>query len=152
MEILVAVLILVAAAGTVVPILPGALLAGGAIGVWAVANEVWWLAVLAAVLTTVAVVLKLVIPARTARDSASSAALAMGAVLGVLGMVYIPVVGLPLGFLAGVLLAELVRLRDLSAAWAATRAALKSIGVSMVVELTAVVLMAAAWVVALVVR
>jgi hypothetical protein len=54
------------------------------------------------------------------------------------------------GFLAGVLLAELVRLRALRPAWDATWTTTKGIGVSIAVELAAVIVMAGLWATALV--
>ena len=61
-------------------------------------------------------------------------------------------VGLPVGFVAGVLVTEAIRLQQLASAWTATVATLKSIGVSMIVEFGAASAMAIAWVSAVVVR
>ena len=61
-EILAAVLILIGIAGTVVPILPGVLLVGATVGVWAVANESWWLLVIVVLLTGIALALKFICP------------------------------------------------------------------------------------------
>jgi uncharacterized protein YqgC (DUF456 family) len=55
-------------------------------------------------------------------------------------MVVIPVVGLLLGFVAGVWIAEWVRHGALAAAWPSTRAALLGAGLSVLVELTAATL------------
>jgi uncharacterized protein len=46
----------------------------------------------------------------------------LGSLLAVVGFVVVPVVGLPLGFVLGVYLAELARLRDPGAAWPSTPA------------------------------
>jgi uncharacterized protein YqgC (DUF456 family) len=71
--------------------------------------------------------------------------LALGAVLGVVGFFVIPVVGLFLGFVAGVYLSELVRVGS-RGAWPATVHALKAAGLSILIELTACLLATAAWV------
>lgn len=151
-EILAGLIVLVGIAGTVIPVLPGVLLVGATVGVWSVANDAWWLLGIAMVLTSVALALKVLLPARAAQDQASTAALAVGSVLAIFGFFIVPVVGLPVGFIAGVFLAEAIRLQHLGAAWTATVATLKSIGVSMVVEFGAASMMAIAWVAAVVVR
>jgi uncharacterized protein YqgC (DUF456 family) len=68
-----------------------------------------------------------------------------GGVLGVVGFFVVPVVGVFLGFVLGVYLAELLRLRSHAAAWPSTVHALKAAGWSMLIELAAGLLMAAAW-------
>jgi hypothetical protein len=150
MELLVVAAILVGLVGVVVPVLPGLLLVAGAIGVWAAAEQVWWLLAAVVVLSALALALKVAIPAKTARDSASMWAVAVGAVGALIGFFAIPVVGFIVGFLAGVLLAELARLREMGPAWDATWATTKGIGISIAVELAAVVAMAGMWATALV--
>ena len=71
--------------------------------------------------------------------------LALGGVLGVVGFFVIPVVGLLVGFVLGVYLAELNRVGR-TAAWPATVHALKAVGLSVLIELTATLLAAAVWV------
>jgi hypothetical protein len=58
-------------------------------------------------------------------------------------------VGLFVGFVLGIYLAERRRLGD-AAAWPSTKAALRAVGLSIVIELTSAVLAAATWVVGLV--
>ena len=70
--------------------------------------------------------------------------LLLGAVLGVVGFFVIPVVGLVIGFVLGVYLAELNRVGT-AAAWPATVHALKAVGLSMLIELVACLLAAATW-------
>lgn len=148
-ELLVGIAIVVGLVGVVVPILPGLLLVSAAIGIWSFSSQSWWLLVAVALITTVALTLKVAIPARTARDSASTAAVVVGALAALAGFFVIPVVGMIVGFLAGVLLTELARLRDLGQAWQATAAATKSIGITIAVELVAVIVMSGLWTVAL---
>lgn len=152
MELLVALAVLVAAAGAVIPVLPGALLAAGAIGIWAIANGVWWLLGAVVLLAGAALLLKYLIPARAARDAASNTALAIGLVLAVVGFFTIPVVGVVVGFVLGVFATEWATARDPGAAWRATWAAIKGIGLGIVVEAGAILLMAVLWVGALLAR
>lgn len=152
MELLVALSILVAAVGAVIPVLPGVLLAAGAIGVWAIGSGTWWLLAAVVLLAGASLVMKYLIPARATRDAASSRALAVGFVLAVVGFFTIPVVGLVVGFVVGVFVAEWAKERDPGSAWRATRAAIKGVGVAMIVEIGAIVCMSALWAGALLTR
>jgi hypothetical protein len=71
-------------------------------------------------------------------------------VLCVIGFFVVPVVGLPLGFVLGVYLAERLRLPGHAAAWASTRAALAAVGWSMVIEFLTALLVTAGWAVGLI--
>jgi uncharacterized protein YqgC (DUF456 family) len=152
MEFLVAAGIVLGLIGVVVPVLPGLLLVSGSIGVWAWATRTWWLLAAVCVITVVVLVVKVVLPAHTARESASTWALAGGAVGGLIGFFAIPVVGMFIGFLAGVLATELVRLRAVRPALDATWATTKSLGISMALELVAALVLAGLWVAAVVAR
>jgi hypothetical protein len=68
-----------------------------------------------------------------------------GVALGLVGFFVVPIVGLPLGFVGGVWLAEAARVHGFGAAWPSTKAALQGAGLSMLVELGAGVLLAGTW-------
>ena len=70
-----------------------------------------------------------------------------GLVLGVVGMFLIPVVGLFLGFAAGLLLSELHRTRVWRTAVASSWAALKATGLGMIAEFVLACLAASTWVI-----
>lgn len=150
-SVLVAVVIAVGAAGVIVPLLPGALLVLAAIGVWGlvVGGTAAWLVVAAAtVLLLAAQLLKYLIPGRSLRDAGVPVStLAVGGLLGVVGFFVLPVVGLVVGFVAGVYAAERRRLRDHASATSATVSAVKAVGLSMAIETAGVLLAAAVWVV-----
>ena len=55
--------------------------------------------------------------------------------LGIVGFFVIPVVGLFLGFVLGIYLAELSRLKESALAWPSTRRALGAVGWSILIEL-----------------
>ena len=96
-------------------------------------------------------VAKYLVPGRRLRDSGvPGRTIAAGAVLGVIGFFVIPVVGLFIGFVLGVYLAELARLGGGGAAWPSTRRALAAVGWSIVIEMATGLLAAAVWVGALV--
>ncbi len=104
----------------------------------------------ATALVVVGAVVKYVVPGRRLQDAGiPTSTMLLGGLLGVIGFFVIPVVGLVLGFVVGVYLAELRRVgsRD---AWPATRRALAAAGLSLLIELTASMLAAATWVVGVV--
>ncbi|UYM05284.1 DUF456 domain-containing protein [Solicola gregarius] len=151
-EILVALAILVGLVGIVVPIMPGSLLVLGAIAVWAftTATATGYVVLgTAAALIGLATLVKYVWPHRRLRAAAvPTRSIIQGGIAGIVGFFVIPLVGLPIGFVTGTYLAEHVRTRDRRAAWRATVAATKAVGLSLLVELTGALLAAGVWVVA----
>jgi hypothetical protein len=91
-------------------------------------------------------IVKYAVPGRQLKDAGIPASTQWtGVALAVPGFFVIPVVGLFVGFVAGVYLAERRRLGP-GAAWPSTRSALRAVGVSLLIELAAGVLAAATWV------
>jgi len=71
--------------------------------------------------------------------------LLLGLVGAIAGFFLIPIVGLPIGALAGVWVGELRRLRDRRAASRSTWATAKAIGTGMLLELAAGLVAVAVW-------
>jgi uncharacterized protein YqgC (DUF456 family) len=153
--ILVALAIAVGIIGIVVPLLPGTLLVFAAIAVWAVFenNVAAWVTLgVVVVLLAVSTLIKYLWPMRRMRAAdVRTMSLVAGGVLGIVGFFVIPLVGLPLGFVAGIWLAEWQRHGDAKKAWPSTVEALKATGLSMLVELAAGILVALTWVAGVVV-
>ena len=135
--------------GVVVPVLPGALLAWAAIAVWALAvgSATAWAVLAAATLAIgVAQVVKFLVPGRRLRDAGiPRRSIAAGVVLAVVGFFVIPFVGLFIGFPLGVYVEERRRLGRHASASRSTREALRALGLSIVIELSATVIAAGAW-------
>ena len=154
LEVLVALVIAVGLVGVIVPVLPGSLLVLGAVLVWAVdigSTTGWIVLAVATAFIALGNVVKYVVPGRRLRQNEiPNSTLLLGGILGVVGFFVIPVVGLLIGFVLGVYLAEVRRVggRD---AGPATWHALKAVGLSMLIEFTACLLAAAAWAVGVVV-
>ncbi|WP_166907550.1 DUF456 domain-containing protein [Mycobacterium sp. DL440] len=160
--VLVALVIAVGLLGIVLPVLPGGgFLVFAAIAVWAIwearastenATVAWVTLGVAAVFFVTAEVIKYVWPVRRMRAAEVGIwSLMAGGVLGLIGFFVIPVIGLVIGFVAGVYLAELASRRDYRRAWTSTVHALKGVALSVGVELTGALLATITWVVGLVI-
>lgn len=151
--ILVAVAIAIGLVGIVLPLLPGTLLVWAAIAVWSFVERTtvsWVVLGVVTVLLAGGLLIKYLWPAKRMRAAeVGGRTLVAGGVLGVIGFFVIPVVGLIVGFVAGVFLAELIGRRDRRRAWASTVHAVKGVALSVGVELAAGLLAAATWVVGL---
>jgi len=137
--------------GVVVPVLPGLILCWATAVIWAAVTDgpgwVRWLVVgLATVWVIVGTAVKYAWPGRRMKTAGvPTSTLFAGVALGLIGFFVIPVVGLPLGFVGGVWLAEARRTGGFDKAWPSTKAALLGTGLSMLVELGAALLVAATW-------
>jgi len=148
LEVLVALAIAVGLVGILVPMLPGSLLVAAAIVVWALGEAsatAWVVAVAGLALLATGTVVKYLVPGRRLqRAGVPTSTLLAGGALGVVGFFVVPVVGLPLGFLLGVYLAQWHRVGR-AAAWPATVHAVKAVGLGIVIELVFGILAAAVW-------
>jgi len=149
LEVLLALVIAVGLVGVILPVLPGSLLVLGAVLVWAIdigSTTGWIVFAVATVFIALGNVVKYVVPGRRLKDNEiPNSTLVLGGVLGVVGFFVIPVVGLLVGFVLGVYLAELNRV-GVDLAWPATKHALKAVGLSILIELVATLCAAATWV------
>lgn len=136
--------------GVLVPLLPGLLLVGAAALVWAMAvgSTTGWV-VFAAIVVVLGLgtTAKYVLPARDlAAVGAPRSTLLIGAVGAVVGFFVIPVVGLPIGGVLAVYLAELRRLHgDGAGARRSTVVTIRAIGIGILIELAAGVLATLIW-------
>ncbi len=148
-EILVAIAIAVGLVGIVVPMLPGALLVWAAILVWSIdvgSATAWGVFAAATLFIAGGQVVKYTIPGKQLKASGvPNRSLVAGGLLGIVGFFVVPVVGLFLGFVVGIYASEYQRV-GARAAWPSTRAALRAVGVSMLIELASALLATAAWI------
>ena len=152
-NVLVGLVMAVGVVGVVVPVLPGLALVWAAALVWALLADgsVRWMVLgVATALLVIGTVAKYALAGRSLRGSgAPRSTLAAGALGALVGFFLIPVLGLLLGGVAGVLLAERARLTEWGPAWASTRGVLVAVGVGMLVELGAALGIVVAWAVGL---
>ena len=153
LDVLVGLAIAVGIVGIIVPVLPGTLLVLGAILVWAFqvgSSTAWTVFAVAAVLLAGGTVVKYLLPGRSLKAAGiPNRTLFVGALVGFVGFFVIPVVGLFIGFVLGVYLAEHSRVGR-AHAWPSTVAALRAVGVSILIELLAACLAAVTWLVGVV--
>ena len=149
--ILCTLLVAVGLVGIVVPGLPGSLLVGVGIAVWAAAKGTpggWVVFAVAAGCLLVGAVVKYAVPGRRLKATVPTRTLLVGAACAVVGFFVVPVVGALVGFPLGVYAAERARVGG-DAAWASTKAALRAIGTSIMIELAAGLAATVVWVVGL---
>ena len=111
--ILAGVLIVAGLIGIVVPVLPGLLLSWAGVLIWALSlrtGGAWTALAIATAIMVIGSVIKYLVPGRTLREAGVPwSSLGLGTLLGIVGFVVIPVLGLFVGFVAGVYLGERIR-------------------------------------------
>ena len=152
--LLVGLVMVVGLVGVVVPVLPGtalvlaagvawaALVVDGGTGRWVVVG------VMAALFVT-GLVLKVLLPGRRLSGELPRSTLLLTGVGAAVGFVVLPPLGLLLGAVAGTYAAEARRLGPGAPARASTVRVLKAVGLGVLAELTAAVLMVGTWLVGL---
>jgi uncharacterized protein len=153
--LLATVMIVVGVLGVIVPILPGLLLCWAGVLVWAILADVGWgkwvVFGFATAVAGTGVALKYLWPGRNMkRSGVPNRTLIVGGLLAIVGFFVIPLIGLIIGFVAGVYLSERLRLGSSQLAWPSTRSALKAAGLAMLIELATALLVTATWLIGLV--
>ncbi len=152
-EVLVGLVILIGLLGIVLPILPGLLLEVGAVLVWAFVEgggSAWSVAAAVVVVAVAGTWVKYLIPGRRLREAGiPKTTLILAGVLAIVGFFVIPLIGAPIGFVAGTYLAERNRL-GAREAWPSTTSSVKAVGLAIGIELAAGLAIAALWLIAVI--
>lgn len=148
-----ALLIVVGIFGVVIPILPGTLLCVAGVLLWSVTTGggiAWSIFAVSVAFAVTGWTLKYVLPGRNLSSAGvPRQTLLFGTVCAIVGFFVIPYVGLVIGFVLGVYLAEHARLRDAQLARAATASAVKAVLLSVGIELLTATAIATVWIVGL---
>ncbi len=133
-----AILVLVGLLGIVFPALPGSILVGAGALAWAIwgASSWGWVAFgVAAFLLVVGVTSSLLLTGRSLQQrQVPKWPVTVGIILGVVGMFVLPGLGLPIGFVVGLLLAEWYRIRDFRQATVTSWETIKALGLGILAE------------------
>ena len=148
--LLVALVMLIGLAGVVVPLLPGTALVLAAGVAWAafVVDEGtgrWVVVGVMALLFVLGLVLKYALPGRHLAGALPRSTLLAGAAGAAIGFFVLPVLGLVVGGVVGIYAAESRRAADARTAWRSTVQVLRAVGLGILAELTAAVLMIGTW-------
>ncbi|CAN5130038.1 DUF456 domain-containing protein [soil metagenome] len=138
--------------GVVITAVPGLILVYGAVLVWAIVERTtaaWIVLGIATVLLIAGETGKYILPGHRLREAGvPKRSMMIGGLAAIVGFFVIPVIGLFIGFPLGVYLSERQRLGDHERAWPSTKSAMKATGLSILIELTAALLVAGLWLVA----
>ncbi|AKN75266.1 membrane protein [Streptomyces sp. PBH53] len=147
--LLVGVVIALGLCGVLVPGAPGSWLVWAAVLWWALKDPqpvAWGVLVGATAVLLLSQVVRWALPPRRLQESGATPLMAVYAGAGaVLGFVLVPVLGALPGFLAGIYLKERLRLGRHGEAMAALRTAMRAGGASVLAELFTCLLIAGAW-------
>ena len=140
--------------GVIIPVIPGLVLCWLGVLLWALLGDAgaerWVVLALATVIALAGTLVKYLWPGKRLKDTGvPTSSMLAGGVLGLIGFFVVPVVGLVLGFVLGIWLAERLRLGP-GRAWPSTRDALGAVGLSLLVEFAAALGVAVVWVFGLV--
>ncbi|MDQ8703758.1 DUF456 domain-containing protein [Streptomyces sp. LHD-70] len=148
--LLVGAVLLLGLCGVLIPGVPGSLLVWGGVAWWALLDQsgvAWAVLVGATFLLLLQHAIRWRLPPRRIQGVGITRRMVVCAGLGALvGFVVVPVIGSVPGFIGGVYLTERLRLGSHGGAWWSTRAAMRAIGTSVLVELFACLLSVGAWV------
>ena len=147
-DLLAGLAIAVGLVGILVPVLPGSvLIVAGVLGWAALTGGVtaWSVFGIVTAVVVAGAVVKYVVPSRRLGVVGIPVTTQLaGGALGLVGFFVVPVVGLPLGFVLGVYLAELRRVGT-KRAWPSTWHAVRAAGLAILIELTAGIAAAVVW-------
>ncbi|MCW2614731.1 MAG: hypothetical protein JWN08_1725 [Frankiales bacterium] len=154
-SVLVGLVMVVGLLGVVVPLLPGTALVLGAGVAWAVLVQTegagrWVVVAVMAALFVAGVAAKYALPGKRLSAQLPRTTLLCGALAAVVGFLVLPPFGLLVGGVAGVYLAEARRVGGGAEARRSTVQVLKAVGLGILAELTAGVLMVGTWLAGLV--
>lgn len=151
--VLVGALMVTGLIGSALLVLPGLALIWGSTLIWALVAQSaagWWVFGIATVIWLAASVIMWLVPGRRMKAAGISTwTLLAGVACGIVGFFVIPVVGLFVGFVGGIFLAQTLRAQrgemTSMTPWQATKLALRAVGTNILIELLAGMLIIGTW-------
>lgn len=137
--VLAAALAIIGVCGIAIPVLPGSLTIVGGLLVWALwgGSPTGWIALgVGVLLAGFGASASYVLTGKRLRErEIPNRAIVVAVICGVIGLFVLPFLGLPLGFAAGLFVMEWWRVQSVRGALGSSWAALKGVGLGMLVEL-----------------
>lgn len=137
--IIAAALAIVGLFGIVIPVLPGSITILVGLFVWAIwggSGWAWGALVIGGIPLVVGMVSGWILTKRGLdRKAIPGWPILVAVAVGIVGMFVLPALGLPIGFVIGLVVAEFVRLKDWREALDTSWAAMKTLGLGMLIEL-----------------
>lgn len=142
-------LMLLGLVGVLIPAVPGSAVVWSGVLWWSLTDKsglAWWVLMGSTTVLLINQALKGLLPARRMREAGIPwRTLYIGGAASIAGFFLVPVVGGVIGFVGGIYGAERVRLGSHGNAWASTRTAMRAIGLAVLIELFACLLVVGAW-------
>ena len=151
-NIIAGIFIVLGVVGVIIPSVPGVILSWVGVLIWALFTDggtsKWIVFSIVSALAVLGLFVKYAVPGKKMRNAGvPMRSIVFGAILGIIGFFAIPIIGLIIGFVLGVFLAEWVRLNKPNLAWPSTKSALKAVGLALIIEMFAALAIGATWVV-----
>lgn len=155
-ELLIAILMAIGIIGTIIPFMPGLAIVWLAGAIWAYFDggdspHMWILAIMT-LFALIGYSLQFLLPAAAVRtESAPRNTLFLGAIAGIFGFFLIPVVGAPIGFMAGVFANYFYETGNTSQAWNLTLKTAVAFGWAVILQVIFALAIALTWIVGLII-
>ena len=155
-ELLIAILMAIGIMGTIIPLIPGLALVWFAGALWAYfdgadGTRMWILAVMT-LFAVFGFAMQFVLPAKAATSNKPpKGTLLLGGLAGIVGFFLIPVIGAPLGFLAGVYANYFWNTGNSAEAWSSTIKTATAFGWALIIQFVCSLLIAMTWIVGLII-
>lgn len=155
-ELLIAILMAIGILGTVIPLIPGLALVWIAGGLWAYFDggdgTRMWLFALMTLFAVIGYAAQFLLPAAaTTSSKPPKNTLLIGGLAGLVGFFVIPIIGAPIGFMAGVYTNYFLNTGDSTKAWALTLKTAVAFGWAILIQVFCSVLIALTWIFGLII-
>ena len=149
-ELLIAIIMAIGIIGTVIPLIPGLTLVWFAGAIWAYFDggdgTRMWLLALMTLFAVIGFAAQFLLPAAAVKsDSPPRNTLLVGGLFGLIGFFIVPIIGAPIGFMAGVYASYLANNGDSVAAWESTIRTAIAFGWALLVQVFCSVAIALTW-------
>jgi uncharacterized protein YqgC (DUF456 family) len=153
-EVVIGLVMAIGLVGTIVPVLPGVTLVWGAGLAWAILDGGdflhWSLFAVMTIFFISAHALGIYLPSKTTSGPENPKwTFLFASLCAVIGFFVVPIIGVPLGFIVGVFIRQLIASREFHRALGATGKTLRALGIVVLVQCACAIAIAATWAIGL---